>query len=177
MVEDPPLLRVIRVVVSDSESVLVTTDVLTPEEGSVGLQLSLKLEFDTILEWLLWPFDALDVDLPSLSSMVSAHPVGNSVLVSVGEAVRSDDVVAPILDLVLSVEERSLVDRVDPLSGNDVVGVGPTSGTDDSGDGQVSLVGSSDRLGSSIEDEPLSSVPWSVILDLDFELSVSNVSG
>jgi len=51
-VEDEPLSVILWVVVSDSQSILISTDVFFPEEGSMRLHLGLYLELDSITEWV-----------------------------------------------------------------------------------------------------------------------------
>jgi hypothetical protein len=67
-IEGPPLLSfgIIWVVVSDSESVLVTTDVFMPEDSSVGFHSRSDLELNTVSQWVSWVLNALGVNDPSL---------------------------------------------------------------------------------------------------------------
>ena len=53
-VEQPPLAVICRVVVSNPESVLLSSNILAPENSSVSLHLRLDLELHSVLEWLLW---------------------------------------------------------------------------------------------------------------------------
>lgn len=71
-VKGPPLLVVLWVVRSDSESVLVSTNMLMPEEGSsVGHSRS-NLELSSVSEWVSWVVVALSVNNPSLVDTVVA---------------------------------------------------------------------------------------------------------
>lgn len=71
-VEDEPLLDVVRVVVLDSESVLVGTNVLSDEQGSVGAHSRFDLELETVSEWVSWEMDSGSVEHPSLVGTVGA---------------------------------------------------------------------------------------------------------
>ena len=54
VVECPPLSSVIWVVVLDSKSVLVTSNVLRGEESSVVSHCVLDLEFNSVSQWISW---------------------------------------------------------------------------------------------------------------------------
>ena len=82
-VEDPPLLVVLWIVISDSESVLTGSDVLSIEESSVVFHLRFDLESDVVSIWLLWICPADLINLPSLVLSVMAVPPGNMSSVSV----------------------------------------------------------------------------------------------
>lgn len=58
VVECPPLSSVIWVVVLDSKSVLVTSDVLTSEESSVVSHGRFDLEFNSVSQWISWNSDS-----------------------------------------------------------------------------------------------------------------------
>ena len=84
MIEDEPLLVVPWGVVSDSQSVLVMTEMLMSEQGSVGAHSGLDLELDSISEWVaLWDSDSLGVNSPSLASVVLVPPPGHGSTVMV----------------------------------------------------------------------------------------------
>lgn len=176
VIEDEPLLVVPWHVVSDSQSVLVVTDVLVSEQSSVSAHSGLNLELNSVFEWVaLWNSNTLGVNSPSLSSVVLVPPPGEVVSVSVCEAVWSQHDVAPVLDVLGSVVESSLPHSVSPWSGDGVTSSNESSGSDLSGDGEVSSVGGSDRSGSSVEDEPLLPLPWGMVLDTQFVLVSSDV--
>jgi len=81
VVEDPPLLDVVWVVVLDSKSVLAVTNVLVPEQGSSASHLSLDLESDSIAEWVSWEVNSSSVDSPGLvGTIVASVPDGVSVV-------------------------------------------------------------------------------------------------
>jgi len=82
-VECPPLSSVIWVGVLDSESELVSTDVLSVEEGSVGWHQTLDLELDSISEWISWEVRSSWVEPPSLVSAVVAFVPNNISVVGV----------------------------------------------------------------------------------------------
>jgi len=82
-VESPPLSVVTWVVVLDSQSVLVGSNMLMPEEGSVSAHSSLDLELDTVSEWISWEVKWSSVDVPGLVSTVVALPPDDLVGVSV----------------------------------------------------------------------------------------------
>ena len=71
------------VVVLDSESVLVSTNVLVPEEGSLGVHSSLDLELDTISQWVSSEVEWSSVNEPGLVGAVVAFPPDDLVVVSV----------------------------------------------------------------------------------------------
>jgi len=60
-VEEEPLSVVFRVVVSDSKTELVSSNMLIPEECSVVSHSALDLELDSISKWLRWISDSLEV--------------------------------------------------------------------------------------------------------------------
>jgi len=68
-VEDPPLLRIFWIVVSDSKSVFAVSDVLMVENSSVISHDGFDLESDTISEWVSWEVDSSGISEPSSSSM------------------------------------------------------------------------------------------------------------
>lgn len=53
-VEEPPLLDVIWIVVSDSQSSISVTNVLSPDESSSRVHLCLNLESSAISFWISW---------------------------------------------------------------------------------------------------------------------------
>ena len=77
------MLDVVWVVVLDSQSVLVVTNVLVVEEGSSAWHLGLDLESDTILEWVSWEVWLLLVNVPGLVETVVAVPEDHVHVVSV----------------------------------------------------------------------------------------------
>jgi len=99
-VEHPPLLVVTRVVVSGSESVLVTAKVLMPEESSFA-ELRLDLELLAVTKWVLGEVDSLDVNVPSLALRVVASPENGVVVMVVASAVHVQTVTSCVSDVVI----------------------------------------------------------------------------
>lgn len=172
VIEDEPLLVVPWRVVLDSKSVLMTTDVLAPEQCSVCAHLRLDLEPNSIPEWISWNMDSLSVDDPSLGWMVSTNPPGDSMVISVLPTMSGQIEVTEILDLLLSVIEGSLILVVLPWSDHSVASFGVVLCTMSSCNCIVSSVGRSNGLGSLIEGPPLVLIPWSMVLDLQEVLIV-----
>lgn len=171
LVKDEPLSSFSWEIVSDSESELVSTDVFTPEEGSVGSHSRSDLEFDSILEWLLWIFNTLLINVPGLVEAVVAVPPGDVLVVLV---LSTPDIEA-FLTVVSDVSDSSTVP-------GDSLSLFFTPGSDDSslsdseslsslvGDNLVSLRPGSDSLSSIIEGPPLSVVLGVVVSDSKSEL-------
>jgi len=53
-VEAPPLFVAVRIVILDSQSVLLSTNVFMPEQSSLGVHSSLDLESSSISNWVSW---------------------------------------------------------------------------------------------------------------------------
>jgi len=176
LVEDEPLLTLTWHVVSDSESVLVSTNVLVPEQSLSSSHLGSELESDTVTEWLFWVLDASLINEPGLVLTVMAVPEDNMSVVSV----RSTMNVKTFLSVVSDVSVSTVVpsDSLEVL-----VGVLSDSGSDSNSELVTSLVGddvassspSSDSLGSRIEGPPLLVVLWVVISDSESVLVSSNM--
>jgi len=79
------------------------------------------------------------------------------------------------LNVLVSVEEGSLPDGVSEWSNNTSVWL-PSSGSISVGDSVCSSVSCSDGSSSSIEDPPLSKVPWLMPSDSELVGAVANVS-
>ena len=147
-------------VVSDSESELVCTNVLLPEEGSSRFHQGLDLESDSVVEWESWVLLGLGVDGPSLVQTIVALVPDNVSVVGVLSSVDVKALVC-VVSHVLSVtwvEGGLLVGLVSVLSHDGVGRVSETVSLS-SRDGSSSVRGWSDGSGSSVEDEPLSVVP------------------
>lgn len=65
-VEDEPLLQVPWGVVSDSQSPLVSTDMLVVEKSSSCLHGRFDLESYSISKWVSWELDSLSIEQPTL---------------------------------------------------------------------------------------------------------------
>ena len=75
------MLVVVWVVVLDSQSVLMVTNVLVPEESSLAWHDSLDLESNTVSKWVSWVVNSSSVNGPSLVLTVMAfEPDGVSVV-------------------------------------------------------------------------------------------------
>jgi len=105
LVEDPPLLSVPWLAVLDSQSELVSSDVLVPEEGSLRSHSSLELELDSIFQWLSWPALVSLVNPPGLVETVVAVVEDDVSVVSV--AVSMD--IEALSSVVLEVSSGSTV--------------------------------------------------------------------
>lgn len=82
-VEDEPLVDIIWVVPVNSDSVLVSSNVLGGEHCQVvqSFNLGSDLELNATLQWLFWIVPALSVESPSLvSSLVALVPVNMSLV-------------------------------------------------------------------------------------------------
>ena len=101
-------------VVSDSKSVLVTSDVLTHEEGSVGGHSRLDLESNSVSQWELWIVVSLGVVVPLLVlTIVALIPVEVSVMrvVSTVDIKASSNNISDVLSV--SSEPSGLLVNVD----------------------------------------------------------------
>jgi len=86
-VKNEPLLVITSVSVSDSKSVLVGTNVLSPVDSSVVLHSCLDLELLAVSKWVSWESDTLGIESPSLVlTIVAVHPA-TVIVVSVPSAV------------------------------------------------------------------------------------------
>lgn len=151
-VEDEPLLGVLGVVVSDSKSELVGTDVFSPEEGSVGLHLGFDLELNSVSKWISWVSPSELIDLPSLVGSVMAVVEDN--VTSVG--VRTTVDIKALSSDHLNCSSRfvdpshSLVNFVFELSA-DSSNVNPVFLSSLVGECKASSVERSDSFGSGVE--------------------------
>jgi len=175
-VEDEPLSVVLWLVVSDSESVLVGSNVLLPVQGSEGAHSRLDLESSAVWKWLSWVGVGSLVDIPGLVQTVVAAP--------------HDGVSQVSVDISVDIKAE-LVVELDVLSGsvvpNDLLNGLTSVGSDDNSDSSSEAlsvlsrenVGSSgpgsDGSGSGIEGPPLLRALWVVVLDSDSVLVSSNV--
>jgi len=177
-IEGPPLLVVSWVVVSDSESVLVSSNVLVPEEGSVSDHSSLDLELNTVTKWVWWVLVSNSVNEPTLVGTVVALPPDHVSVVMVVSTMDIEALVVSVSDVSDSTSEHSHLLSVlgSPVSSNSVVSVVlEVVGVNLDGDNLVSVSESSDGSGSPVEGPPLSVVSWVVVLDSQSVLVRSNV--
>jgi len=92
-IEDPPLLVVLWTVVSDSQSELVASDMLVPEECSSAWHSSLDLELNSISDWVSWVLSSSNVIVPSLVDTVVASVENGPSSVDVSVSVNIKTVV------------------------------------------------------------------------------------
>ena len=163
-------------VVLDSQSVLMSSNVLVDRQGSVVTHLGSDLESDSVVEWLSSPVDVLLIDVPALVETVVAVPEDNMSVVSVGSTVNIEAFATVVSDV-------SSLSRV-PLDSLGVV-TSPWSDGGSNSDSEaltllvsndhVSLVENSDGLSSSVEGEPLFVLGWVVVSDSKSVLTGSDV--
>ena len=77
------MLLIAWVVVSDSESVLLSTNVLVPVESSSACHRCLELELNSIFKWCFRNLVSFLVKEPSLVEAIVASPPGNLLVVLV----------------------------------------------------------------------------------------------
>lgn len=106
-VKDPPLLLVKWHVVLDSQSVLVSTDVFVPEQGSTTAHLRSQLESDSVGNWLLWILSSLLVDPPGLVGSVVAIPEDDMSSLGIACPMDIETFLSIVLDVLLVLAEPS----------------------------------------------------------------------
>lgn len=174
-VKGPPLSVVSWVIVLDSQSVLVRTDVFVPEKSSIRGHSCFDLELDTIPQWISWNVVWFLIKVPSLVSTIMASPVDNpSVIVVVAtvnikavsgwisEVSYATWVVGDLLVVFSVWSNNQILTNAELLSvswGNGIASLGPGS----------------DGLSSSVEGPPLSAISWEMISDSESVLIVTNV--
>jgi len=175
-VEDPPLLVVPGIGISDSQSVLLVSNVLVPEEGSVGWHQRFDLESSAIWKWLSWVDHSSSVESPALVSTIVAVPEDDVSVVNITFSMDIEALSTVVSDVSVSssVEGNMLVDLSNPWSDN--------SSDSDSvtvallvGDSELSSTSRSDGSSSLVENEPLLSFTWHVVSDSKSELVSTNV--
>jgi len=98
-VECPPLVVVLRVVVSDSQAVLVVADVFVPEQSALACHLGLDLELDSVSKRVAWFGVGFSVHVPLLVPIgVACIPDAVSVMI-VSCSVDVKALAASILDV------------------------------------------------------------------------------
>jgi hypothetical protein len=172
------LLFVVWVVVLDSESVLVVTNMLVEEDSSVLWKSGLDLESNSVLQWVSWEVWSSLVDVPLLVSSVVALPEDDVHVVSV---LASVDIKAGSRD-ISDVSESSWVEsKLLGGSTGESLGSSCNVSSESSVDLVTKSVGSSvvrsDGSGSVVHSPPLSLVPWGVVLDSGGVLVVTNMLG
>lgn len=147
----------------DSESVLVSTNVFSDENGLGTSHLRSNLELDSTFQWLLWIVEALSVSEPSLVSTIMANPPVNMSVVNILSSMNIEASLTEISDSssVLTEPSHLLKDRFLEWSDNGNVSVVVPVGTSNLDRDNTLSVGSvSDGLGSPVIYEPLSLVIW-----------------
>ena len=119
-VEHPPLFDVFWIVVSDSKSIVVSSNVFMVEKCSVSFHLRFDLESYTISQWISWEVNSSSVSEPILAVAVFAHPESDVVLVGVS-SVSWHQTKVGMVDNSLSSEENLLVNLVSPWSDVNIV--------------------------------------------------------
>ena len=162
--------------VLDSESEVVVTDVLVPEESSSGSHLRSQLEFNVITKDWSVVNSTLLVNLPSLVESIVAVVVDNVSVMRVRFSVN----IEALTSVVADVSSRS-VEPSDLLVDSSGVWLDVGSNVDSPvlsslvRDSVTSFGPGSDGLGSSVKGPPLSVVGWIVVLDSESELVSTNV--
>jgi hypothetical protein len=82
------LCSLLWVVVSDSQSELYSSDILSSVQSSVRLHLCLDLEFNSISEWLSWVSEANLINVPGLVLSIMAVPEDNVSVVRVASSMN-----------------------------------------------------------------------------------------
>lgn len=172
-VEHPPLFDVFWIVVSDSKSIVVSSDVFMVENSSVSSHLRFDLESDSISQWISWEVNSSSVSEPFLVVAVFAHPESDVVLVGVS-SISWHQTEVSMVDNSLSSEENLLIWLVFPWSDVNIV-VLSMFVVDLIGECIVSSCEGSDGLGSVINEPPLIGHEWSVILQFNVVLMTTEV--
>lgn len=161
-VEEEPLRKVLWVVVSDSQSVLGASDVLSTVESSLLTSRGLDLESESISEWVSVEGNSLGVNSPSLVVAVVAWvelDLSSVTVSSVPDVEAESSVVSEVSSLSLP-EGDLLVDLSVVLSDDNWLSWGVLVALLVGNDVVLSLL-RSDGSGSAVPGEPLSVVPWS----------------
>ena len=87
-VKDEPLVVISWIVILDSNSVLMTTNVFMNRKSTTTLHSRSQLEPLSVSKWLLWELELLLVDEPSLVETVMAVVEDYMSVVSVGSTVN-----------------------------------------------------------------------------------------
>lgn len=171
------MLHVSWLVVLDSDSVLLATDVLVPHECFASAHSGSDLEHSTVYDHFTWWVLAGSlIDDPRLAVTLVAVVVDNVLVVLVVSAVDIKALEAVVLDVVISTSV--------PLDLLGVVTSVLANGSSNSNvealtllvcDGEVLARPSSDGVSSSVEGKPLLLVEWVVVSDSKSELVATDV--
>jgi len=162
----------------DSKSVLISSDVLMPEECLVTEHSGSDLEFDSVSKWVLWVVVSLSVVVPGLVQSIVASVPDDVSVVSVRVSMDIQASCSLISDVSSASSEPSdlLKTLVSVVSSNSSVAVvAPVVSIVLNGDDESSVTSSSDSSGSPVKYPPLSNVVWVVVLDSESVLVVTNV--
>jgi hypothetical protein len=175
-VEVEPLSVVPWLVVVDSQSVVVVTNVLMPEQGSVAAHSGSNLESDSVTkDWSVIDSTLL-VEPPSLVGTIVAVPEDDVSVMSVGVSMD----IKALSSVVLEVSAAAVVPS-DSVLVKTLVWSGSSSNSNSEVCTELvtnavsSSSPGSDGLGSSVEGPPLLVVGWVVVLDSESELVATNV--
>jgi len=163
-------------VVLDSNSELVSSDMLSVDKGSLASHLRSDLESHFVGKWLSWVSESSLVNVPSLVEAVVAVPEDNMSIVVVVSAVNVEALSTVVSNVSSrsSVPSESLVDLGSPWSD----GSGNTNFVTLSllvGNNVASSGEGSDSSSSRVEHEPLLVVPWGVVSNSESVLVSTNV--
>jgi len=166
-VEDEPLSQVSWRVVLDSESVLVVTNMLMPEEGLSTSHSRSDLEELSGLQWISWEVGSLSVEIPSLVETIVASVEDKMSVVMVLSVMDIKAVTTTVSEVSSSSWEvgESLSGIVWNVLSNNSSLKESHELTSLVGDGVVSSRPGSDGSGSVIESEPLFVVSLKNVLD------------
>jgi len=111
-VEDEPLPVVSSVGVSDSESILLGTEVLSPVDSSVELHSGLDLELDAVSKWVRWEVISVFVKVPGLTEVFITVIEGDVSVVGVTVSVNTKTFTSSVSEISFRgfVVSDSLVD-------------------------------------------------------------------
>lgn len=153
-----------------------STDVLSSNQGSVSRHSRLDLESHTIVFWISWEVNSVEVNGPGLIETVVAIPEDKVSVVMVMTSVNIKTLSWDVSEISVwsTVVGKSLESFTLPDS-DDSSSVSQESLTSLVRDGVVSSVVGSDCNSSSVEDPPLSWVPWFTVVNSESELISTDV--
>ena len=98
-VEEEPLVGLEWHVILDSQSILMSSNMLSVEECSSSFHSRSELELDSVVEWLSWPGLVLLIDPPGLAETVVAVVVDDVSVVGVGITLDLEALLSVVLDV------------------------------------------------------------------------------
>jgi hypothetical protein len=175
-VEDEPLLTVFRLTISDSQSKLMTSDVLMPEDSSFWSRSRPDLELNFVCKRLSWVTDSLSVKEPTLVGSFVTWPPGEVTIFRVTTSIDIKTLTTKHSDVFsFSFIEACLLKLLLSELSDDNSSSLSCSISNLVADGVVSLVVSSNGLGSMVIDPPLVIVPRSMSSDSQSVLMSTNM--